>query len=70
MKILNISNDIFYLDLKKILQKRFQHNLISVDDSVQCIIEDVIERGDLALFDYANKLDGHKLSVKIRQKVK
>lgn len=58
MKILNTASDFFYYDLKKIIQKRSQYNLPSVDDSVKSIIKEV------------EQLDGYKLSVKIRQKVK
>ena len=62
MKVLNTSSDFFYPNLAEIVQKRSQYNLPSVDDSVKLIIEDVIARGDQALFDYANKFDGSNLS--------
>ena len=62
MKILNTSSDFFYPNLTEIVQKRSQYNLPSVDDSVKFIIDDVIARGDQALFDYANKFDGSNLS--------
>ena len=62
MKILNTSSDFFYPNLTKIVQKRSQYNLPSVDDSVKFIIDDVIARGDQALFDYAYKFDGSNLS--------
>ena len=62
MKILNTSSDFFYPNLTKIVQKRSQYNLPSVDDSVKFIIDDVIARGDQALFDYAKKFDGSNLS--------
>ena len=62
MKILNTSSDFFYPNLTEIVQKRSQYNLSSVDDSVKLIIDDVIARGDQALFDYANKFDGSNLS--------
>ena len=41
MKILNTASDFFYYDLKKIIQKRSQYNLPSVDDSVKSIIKEV-----------------------------
>jgi len=62
MKILNTSSDFFYPNLIKIVQKRSQYNLPSVDDSVKFIIDDVVTRGDQALFDYAYKFDGSNLS--------
>ena len=62
MKILNTSNDFFYPNLIEVVQKRSQYNLPSVDDSVKFIIDDVIARGDQALFDYAYKFDGSNLS--------
>lgn len=62
MKILNTSNDDFYLDLEKVLQKRSQYNLPLVDEAVKDIINDVISRGDEALFDYASKFDGSSLN--------
>jgi len=62
MKILNTSSDFFYPDLTKIVQKRSQYNLPSIDNSVKFIIDDVIARGDQALFDYAYKFDGSNLS--------
>ena len=62
MKILNTSSKLFYPNLAKIVQKRSQYNLPSVDDSVKFIIDDVIARGDQALFDYAKKFDGSNLS--------
>ena len=62
MKILNTSSEFFYPNLAKIVQKRSQYNLPSVDDSVKFIIDDVIARGDQALFDYAKKFDGSNLS--------
>ena len=62
MKILNTSSDFFYPNLTKIVQKRSQYNLPSVDDSVKFIIDDVVTRGDQALFDYAYKFDGSNLS--------
>ena len=62
MKILNTSSKLFYPNLAKIVQKRSQYNLPSVDDSVKFIIDDVIARGDQALFDYAYKFDGSNLS--------
>ena len=62
MKILNTSSEFFYPNLAKIVQKRSQYNLPSVDDSVKFIIDDVIARGDQALFDYAYKFDGSNLS--------
>ena len=62
MKVLNTSSDFFYPNLAEIVQKRSQYNLPSVDDSVKFIIDDVIARGDQALFDYAYKFDGSNLS--------
>ena len=62
MKILNTSSDFFYPYLTKIVQKRSQYNLPSVDDSVKFIIDDVVTRGDQALFEYAYKFDGSNLS--------
>ena len=62
MKILNTSSEFFYPNLAKIVQKRSQYNLPLVDDSVKFIIDDVIARGDQALFDYAKKFDGSNLS--------
>ena len=62
MKILNTSSDFFYPNLIEVVQKRSQYNLPSVDDSVKFIIDDVIARGDQALFDYAKKFDGSNLS--------
>ena len=62
MKILNTSSKLFYPNLAKIVQKRSQYNLPSVDDSVKFIIDDVVTRGDQALFDYAYKFDGSNLS--------
>ncbi len=41
MNILNTASDFFYYDLKKIIQKRSQYNLPSVDDSVKSIIKEV-----------------------------
>ena len=41
MKILNTASDFLYYDLKKIIQKRSQYNLPSVDDSVKSIIKEV-----------------------------
>ena len=62
MKILNTSSEFFYPSLVKIVQKRSQYNLPSVDDSVKFIIDDVIARGDQALFDYAKKFDESNLT--------
>lgn len=47
MKILNTASDFFYYDLKKIIQKRSQYNLPSVDDSVKSIIKEVDKRMDI-----------------------
>ena len=57
MKILNTSGDSFYLYLQDILQKRSQQNLPIIDEAVKNIINDVISRGDEALFDYSKKFD-------------
>ena len=57
MKILNTSNSNFYSTLKNIIEKRSELDLLSLDASVKDIIKDVIDRGDHALFDYANKFD-------------
>ena len=60
MKILNISNDIFYLDFKKILKKRF--SLVEMDfEEFNLNQENVIKMAE------AEELGGHKLSVKVRQ---
>ena len=47
MKILNTASDFFYYDLKKIIQKRSQYNLPSVNDSVKSIIKEVDKRMDI-----------------------
>jgi histidinol dehydrogenase len=57
VKILNTSGDSFYLYLQDILQKRSQQNLPIIDEAVKNIINDVISRGDEALFDYSKKFD-------------
>ena len=62
MKILNTINSNYYSSLKKIIEKRSQHDLFSLDESVKNIIKDVIDRGDEALFDYANKFDESNLN--------
>tara|TARA_B110000438_G_scaffold288165_1_gene321290 strand:- start:127 stop:1422 length:1296 start_codon:yes stop_codon:yes gene_type:complete len=62
MKILNTSSDFFYSNLAEIVQKRSQNNLPSVDESVKKIINDVVLRGDTALFEYAKKYDGSNIN--------
>ena len=62
MKILNTSSDFFYSNLTEIVQKRSQNNLPSVDESVKKIINDVVLRGDTALFEYAKKYDGSNIN--------
>jgi len=62
MKILNTSSDFFYSNLAEIVQKRSQNNLPSVDESVKKIINDVVLRGDTALFEYAKKYDDSNIN--------
>ena len=62
MKILNSLNDNFYSDLRKIIEKRSHYNLASIDKTVKIIIEDIISRGDEALFEYSYKYDRSNLS--------
>ena len=62
MKILNTSSDFFYSNLTEIVQKRSQNNLPLVDESVKKIINDVVLRGDTALFEYAKKYDDSNIN--------
>ena len=59
--LLTDSND-FYTRLKSILEKRTQQNIGEIDNDVKIIIDNVIERGDNALFEYAKKFDGTSLN--------
>ena len=61
MKILNTASDFFYYDLKKIIQKRSQYNLPSVDDSVKSIIKEVDK-----IMDIQSKLIVNRLAYKTK----
>jgi histidinol dehydrogenase len=64
VKIIYAKNKNFFSDLKKILQKRSQQNILSIDNVVKKIILDVIKRGDKALIEYSMKFDGAKINKK------
>ena len=62
MKIINTSNNNYSSDLEKIIKKRSQYNLKSIDLEVGKIINKVIKYGDKALIYYAKKFDRSKVS--------
>ena len=62
MKILYAKDKNFFSDLKKILQKRSQQDIPSIDSAVKKIILDVIKRGDKALSEYSMKFDGTQIN--------
>ena len=62
MKILRTQNNNFYKDLKKIQKLRLQTNVKNVDRLVKKIISAIIDKGDKALFDFANKFDGSSIN--------
>ena len=64
MKVLYTKDKNFFSDLKKILQKRSQQNIPSIDNVVKKIILDVIKKGDKALIEYSMKFDGAKINKK------
>jgi len=62
VKILYAKDKNFFSDLKKILQKRSQQDIPSIDSAVKKIILDVIKRGDKALSEYSMKFDGTQIN--------
>ena len=62
MKILRTQNNNFYKDLKKIQKLRLLTNVKNVDRLVKKIISEIIDKGDKALFDFANKFDGSSIN--------
>ena len=62
MKILHTKDKSFFTDLKKLLQKRSQQNIPSIDNVVKKIILDVIKRGDKALIEYSMKFEGARIN--------
>ena len=57
MKFLKDINNSFLKDLNNLLKSRFVDNLENIDADVKTIINDVIKRGDEALYEYSKKFD-------------
>ncbi len=62
MKILDTRNNNFYKDLDKILNSRSQTNKSNIDNEVRKIINEIINNGDKALFNFSKKYDGSKIN--------
>ncbi len=62
MKILDTLNNNFYKDLDKILNSRSQTNKLNIDNEVRKIINEIINNGDKALFNFSKKYDSSKIN--------
>ena len=62
MKILDTRNNNFYKDLDKILNSRSQTNKLNIDNEVRKIINEIINNGDKALFNFSKKYDSSKIN--------
>ena len=73
MKVLKDSSKNFYKDLNNLLSLRSNSKIDNIDKDVKDIIEDVIDRGDTAVFEYAKKFDDSiidKSNIKIHTNIR
>ena len=61
MKLLKLSNNKFYEELKKFLSTRSESDNENIQNSVKKIIEEVKKNGDNALCRYTSEFDGLNL---------
>ena len=62
MNVLEAKEDNFYKKLSVILQERSQFNMPDIDNEVGLIIDKIKVSGDIALFDYARRLDNSEIN--------